>query len=308
MTPNEGSRMIDGTELEKLNSFRYNASYMTQFLLLMKRIHLTYWRTPNYSVVRHFICLLIALIFGSAYPQQEYSTYIAVLSRSAVIYFTALACGILSMFLVGPVLFPERPAFYREQQSRMYAVWVYVLTLVLVEIPYLLLASLSFTLPFFYIVGFNYIGNTTERFFWYWFYNFLYQGTLLFVSEFLISLTPNPQTAQLLGGLFNTLNSLFAGFLIAEQNMPTFWLFMYWLNPLHYAFEGLTLTQFNDDTTLISTLTGDITTAEDYIFNVRFTTWSYDHVGYDVLALCLYISICIIGMYLCLTYIRHDKR
>lgn len=88
------------------------------------------------------------------------------------------------------------------------------------------------------------------------------------------------------------MNSLFAGFLIAEQNMPTFWLFMYWLNPLHYAFEGLTLTQFNDDTTTISTLTGDITTAEEYIFNVRFTTWSYDHVGYDVLALCLYISIC----------------
>lgn len=134
MTPNEGSRMIDDAELERLNSFRYNASFMTQFVLLLKRIHLTYWRTPNYSVVRHFICLLIALIFGSAYPQQEYSTYIAVLSRSAVIYFTALACGILSMFLVGPVLFPERPAFYREQQSRMYAVWVYVLTLVFIEV------------------------------------------------------------------------------------------------------------------------------------------------------------------------------
>lgn len=134
ITPNEGSRRIDDAELEKLNNLQYNASYMTQFLLLMKRIHLTYWRTPTYSVIRHFTTLFLALIFGSAFPQQEYTTYIATMSRSAVIYITTLFCGILSMLLIGPVLQPERPAFYREQQSRMYAVWVYVLTLVLIEV------------------------------------------------------------------------------------------------------------------------------------------------------------------------------
>ncbi len=91
-------------------------------------------------------------------------------------------------------------------------------------------------------------------------------------------------------GLFNTLNSLFCGFLIAEQNFPRFWLFMYWLNPLHYAIEGLIMSQFKDDTTSITTLTGDTTTAEDYITEVRFSTWSYDHIGYDAMALCLFIS------------------
>ncbi len=66
---------------------------------------------------------------------------------------------------------------------------------------------------------------------------------------------------------------------------------MYWLNPLHYALEGLNTSQFKDDTTPITTLTGDITTAEDYMSDVRFTTWSYDHIGYDVLGLCIYISV-----------------
>ena len=134
MTPNEGSRKMDDEELEKLNNLQYNSSYMTQFLLLMKRIHLTYWRTPSYTVVRHLLMLLLALIFGSAFPQQEYSTYIAAMSRSAVIYVTTLFCGILAMLSVGPVINPERPVFYREQQSRMYAVWVYALTLVLIEV------------------------------------------------------------------------------------------------------------------------------------------------------------------------------
>ncbi len=134
ITPNEGSKRIDDAEIEKLNSIQYNASYWTQFMLLMKRIALTYWRSPTYSFVRHFTSLLIALIFGSAFPQQEYSTYVAAVSRAAVIYVTALFTGILAMILVQPVVSAERPAFYRENQSRMYSVWVYALTLVLIEV------------------------------------------------------------------------------------------------------------------------------------------------------------------------------
>ncbi len=150
MTPNQDSKKINDEELEKLNSIQYNSSYTTQFIVLIKRIHLTYWRTPSYTVVRHLLMLLLALIFGSAFPQQEYSTYIAAMSRSAVIYVTTLFCGILSMLSVTPVLNPERPVFYREQQSRMYAVWVYALTLVLIEVNALFcLSNLSPVFIFF---------------------------------------------------------------------------------------------------------------------------------------------------------------
>lgn len=91
-----------------------------------------------------------------------------------------------------------------------------------------------------------------------------------------------------LGGLFNTINGLFSGYLIQEQNFPSFWLFMYWINPLHYTLEGLIMSQFHEDTTPITTLTGRTVTAEYYLDNVQFSTWSYEHLGYDVLALCLF--------------------
>eukprot|EP00981_Chlorochromonas_danica_P012710 scaffold5307_cov159-Ochromonas_danica.AAC.3 len=48
------------------------------------------------------------------------------------------------------------------------------------------------------------------------------------------------------------------------------------------------MTQFKYDDTKITTMTGAVTTAEDYIGNVQFSDWSYSHVGYDVLALCLF--------------------
>jgi ABC-type multidrug transport system permease subunit len=93
-----------------------------------------------------------------------------------------------------------------------------------------------------------------------------------------------------LGGLNNTILGLFCGFLIREQSFPTFWLFMYWLNPLHYALEGLISSQFHGDTTPITMITGAQTTAEVFVEDYQYSTWSYSHVGLDVLALGLFIS------------------
>jgi ABC-type multidrug transport system permease subunit len=140
-------------------------------------------------------------------------------------------------------------------------------------------------------VGFNHVGNATEKFFWYWCFNFLQQATMLFLGEFYVALTPNEASSQVLSGLTNTIMGLFCGFLIQEQNFPTFWLFMYWINPLHYTLEGLITSQFHGDDTEITLLNGDKSTAEGFIEDYQFTTWSYSHVGYDVLALCIFISI-----------------
>jgi hypothetical protein len=89
-------------------------------------------------------------------------------------------------------------------------------------------------------------------------------------------------------GLTSTLLSLFAGFMIRQQSFPTFWLFMYWLDPLHYALEGLTMTQFRGDTTTIIVPPGATETAEDFI-NGYYEKWSYDHIGKDIVALFMFI-------------------
>ena len=83
---------------------------------------------------------------------------------------------------------------------------------------------------------------------------------------------------------------------------------MYWINPLHYVLEGLIMSQFHGDTTMIRVMDGSQMTAEAFMTQQRFTTWRYDHVGYDVLALGIFASLAILGNYLSLSFIRHDKR
>jgi len=111
-----------------------------------------------------------------------------------------------------------------------------------------------------------------------------------------------------LGGLTNTTFSLFCGFLIAEQSIPTFWLCMYWLNPLHYCLEGIITAMFHEDSTSISLMNQMIVSAESYIRDYTYTTWRYSHIGLDILALGIFVMMVTLGKYLCLVYLRHDKR
>ncbi|KAJ1423367.1 P-loop containing nucleoside triphosphate hydrolase protein, partial [Ochromonadaceae sp. CCMP2298] len=143
---------------------QYNAPHRVQFQLLMWRFLLSYWRSPSYNFARMVVSLVIALIFSSTFADQHYSTEVDVISRVALIYITVLFMGVVGMISVQPVIFAERPAFYREQYSQMYDVKIYTLAATLVELPYLVVSSLVFVVPFFFIVGFDRDGTTVKFF------------------------------------------------------------------------------------------------------------------------------------------------
>jgi ABC-type multidrug transport system permease subunit len=290
------------------SEFKYNASYGTQFYWLMKRAILTYWRSPSYNFVRMLISLIIALIFASAYVNQQYSTDVETMSRCAVIYITCLFVGIVGMMTVQSVIFAERPAFYREQFSEVYDVGLYSLAMALVELPYLLVSSVIFVIPFFFIVGFDQDG-VAEKFFFYWLFQGLYLCTMVFIGQFYCALLPSEAISQgtpiplllsfahltlpfppstVISGMTSTFFTLFGGFMIPSQSIPTFWLFVYWTNPLHYALEGLFTTQFNGDNTKITLYNGFTMTAEEFVGTV-FEEWSYKHRGGDIAALLIFI-------------------
>ena len=168
------------------------------------------------------------------------------------------------------------------------------------------MSSLIFTLPFFYIVGFDGVGNVAQKFFFHWAFEALYMSTLVYLGQFLAAVMPTAAAAGVVGGMMSTLISLFCGFMIRVDDFPTFWLFLYWLNPLHYALEGINMVQFHDDTTIITEFTGATTTAEDYI-NTFYSSWSYDNRYYDIMALLLFMLALRIGTYLSLNYLIHKK-
>jgi hypothetical protein len=59
---------------------------------------------------------------------------------------------------------------------------------------------------------------------------------------------------------------------------------------LSYTLEGLNKTQFYKDDTVVITTTGQTTTAEAYVSEF-FLDWHYSNVGYDVMALLIFIVV-----------------
>ena len=52
-----------------------------------------------------------------------------------------------------------------------------------------------------------------------------------------LQVLPDTKVAQTMGSAMASVLSLFAGFLISPAKVPDFWLFAYYLNPLHYIVE-----------------------------------------------------------------------
>lgn len=197
----------------------YAAPNGTQMKLLIKRAVVAYWRTPSYNFTRVVLNVVVALLFASVFADQTYDSDITVISRSAVIFIGVLFCGILGMNTVIPVMMSNREAYYREQQEIMYNPLFYEIALGLVEVPYLAVSTLAFTVPFFFIIGLDghSSGDTTAKFFWFWLFIFLFVSVCVHFGQFLGMATKDAAAATVAAGFFSNLNSTFSGFMIKSQ-------------------------------------------------------------------------------------------
>ena len=73
---------VDLSKVQGLS--RYNASYLKQLRWLTYRATLAYWRTPSYNLIRFLINIVIALIFASAYANQQ---VISLICRPRITFF-----------------------------------------------------------------------------------------------------------------------------------------------------------------------------------------------------------------------------
>ena len=119
--------------MQSSTAFQYSSSPLQQYKELMNRTFVMYWRTPTYNFLRFIINLVIALLFGSVYANQKYTTTGDCIARVGIIFLSALFSGVVAMNTVIPVMMANRAAFYREQQERMYQPLFYEIALNTVE-------------------------------------------------------------------------------------------------------------------------------------------------------------------------------
>ncbi|KAK3165312.1 hypothetical protein QOZ80_1AG0031670 [Eleusine coracana subsp. coracana] len=228
----------------------YSQSAFDQFKFCLWKQWLTYWRSPDYNLVRIFFTLFTALLLGVIFWRVgrtlKSSTDLLIIIGS--MYFAVAFVGFENCITVQPVVAVERTVFYRERAAGMYSAIPYALAQVVMEIPYVFVESAIYTLIVYSMMSFQW---TPAKFLWFFYVSFLTFLYFTYYGMMSIAISPNVQVASIFTASFYPLFNLFSGFFIPRKNIPVWWVWYYWICPVTWTVYGLIVSQYGDVEDLI---------------------------------------------------------
>ncbi|WRX26097.1 ABC transporter-like [Theobroma cacao] len=251
---------------------QYSQSTWGQFKSCLWKQWWTYWRSPDYNLVRYFFTLVAALMVGTIFWQvgtkRESTTDLTMIIGA--MYAAVLFVGINNCSTVQPVVSIERTVFYRERAAGMYSALPYALAQVFCEIPYIFVETTYYTLIVYAMVSFQW---TAAKFFWFFFVNFFSFLYFTYYGMMTVSITPNLQIAAIFASAFYALFNVFSGFFIPRPRIPKWWIWYYWICPVAWTVYGLIASQYGD--------TEDTIKAPGIVPDPTVKWYIKDQYGYD---------------------------
>ncbi|TMW65969.1 hypothetical protein Poli38472_003734 [Pythium oligandrum] len=249
------TRPADGVAELKFANKRA-ASGATQFRFLLRRSFALYWRSASYNLTRFGIALCLAVLFWIVFGSADYATYQGLSSGIGMVFLTSLFNGIVSFNSVLPIANEERNAFYRERASQTYNAFWYFVASTIVEIPYVFVSGLLFSVIFFPAVGFE--GFATGVLYWINVSLLILMQT--YFGQFLAYAFPTVEVAAIVGILLNSVCFLFMGFVPPTSKLPSGYKWLAHITPQRYPFMILSALVFSDcdNDPLVNPLTGEL--------------------------------------------------
>ncbi|KAI5057342.1 hypothetical protein GOP47_0027357 [Adiantum capillus-veneris] len=259
----------------------YSQPFLQQCMACLWKQHWSYWRNPYYNAVRMLFTSAIALLCGTIFWNLggKTDTVQDLSNVFGAIYVASLFLGFSNASTVEPVVDIERTVFYRERGAGMYSALPYAFAQAIIEIPYVLLQSVLFTLITYPMISFDW---TAAKFFYYLFF---LSFTLLYFTYYgmmCVAITPNVHFAAIITTFLFTFWNLFCGFIIPRKNIPVWWRWYSWANPVQWTLYGMIASQLGDIETRIRDPdnTGDPQSVRQYIED----TLGYKHDFLGVVA------------------------
>ncbi|XP_061350163.1 pleiotropic drug resistance protein 2-like isoform X2 [Gastrolobium bilobum] len=243
---------------------KYSQSFVTQCIACFWKQHCSYWRNPEYNAIRFFITIVIGVIFGLIYWNKGDKTEKEqdLLNLIGAMYSAVFFLGGSNTSSVQPVVATERTVLYRERAAGMYSEMPYAIGQVAIEVIYVAIQSLAYTIILYWMIGFHLqVGNFLL------FYYFIFMAFMYFTlfGMMTVSLTPNHQIAAIVMSFFLNFWNLFSGFLIPRTQIPIWWRWYYWGSPVAWTIYGLVTSQVGDNNSQIDVPGFTPMTVKDYL-------------------------------------------
>ncbi|KAK8169282.1 ABC-2 type transporter-domain-containing protein [Phyllosticta citrichinensis] len=224
-------------------SYREFAAPLTvQIWEVTKRVFEQYWRTPSYIYSKLVLVMFSGLFIGFSFFKARNTTQ-GLQNQMFAIFMVFTIFGNLVQQIM-PHFVTQRALYeVRERPSKSYSWKAFILSNIVVELPWNSLASIILFFTWYYPIGLyrnaEPTGAVHERgalmFLFVWVF-------LLFTSTFTNMIIAGIETAENGGNIANllfTLTLIFNGVIATPEALPGFWIFMYRLSPFTYLVGGM---------------------------------------------------------------------
>ncbi|RMZ74607.1 ABC transporter CDR4 [Pyrenophora seminiperda CCB06] len=235
-------RTLSRQKHEKAAFREFAAPFATQMRETLIRVFQQYWRTPSYLYSKLFLCAGSALYIGFSLFQMP-NTLTGMQNQMFGIF---MLLTIFSQLLqqMMPHFVTQRDLYeVRERPSKAYSWKAFMISSIIVELPYNALMAVVMYFCWYYPIGLYANAQPTDEVAYRGFQFFLFVLMfLLFTSTFSAMIISGLDTAETGGNLANLMFSLcliFCGVLAQPSTFPRFWIFMYRVSPFTYLVSGL---------------------------------------------------------------------
>jgi ABC-type multidrug transport system permease subunit len=247
----------------KIKEEEHQNSLFYEIRILGKRAFTNYWRqieTTAAQITQVVFCsLLVGLLFFDMGTNQN-----SITSRKGAMFEMMMNIFMLSFAAIACTFPSERPLFLKEKANNIYSTSTYFWSKVLLEFSFQSIWPILYVLIVYFMVGFQASASNLA---WFLLISIIVANVASAFALLLGAAVAIPEfTMQMVPFLVVPL-TLFTAIMISEDSIPSYYIWMQWISPFHYAFElyciieylGLTFTCTDSEMVLDSD--GDYTCA-----------------------------------------------
>lgn len=217
------------------------ASFATQVKACIARQYQIIWGDKPTFIIKQLATLIQALVVGSLfYASPADST--GLFFKSGTIFFALVYNSMLAMSEVTDS-FAGRPILAKHKSFAFFHPAAVVIAQIAADIPTLILQVTQFSLVVYFLPGLERAAGT---FFFFWFVLFSIAMCMTAVFRAIAASFSTFDGATKLSGFWFTATVVYSGFLISKQQMHPWFVWIYWINPIAFAFDALLSNEFHD--------------------------------------------------------------
>ncbi|KAI9907974.1 hypothetical protein PsorP6_016652 [Peronosclerospora sorghi] len=248
----------------------FRQSFWKGTLTVIHRQMLLALRNTAFLRVRALMVVIIGLVYGSTFRSVDPTNAQMTLG---VLYQTTmfLARGQASQT---PVFVAAREIYYKQRRANFYRTSSFAIASLIALVPAAAAESFVFGCFVYWMCGF-----VAEVKYFVFFVLCMFLTNLALCGWFfaLTAIAPNFNIAKPCSTFTNALYVIFAGYVIPKNQLPSFLVWIYWINPLAWCLRAVAVSQYRSPKFDVCVFAG-----EDYCARYNMTMGEYSLSLYDI--------------------------